>query len=138
MTHPDLAAQWDVQRNGSLTPSMVSAGKCQADSSCPSLHSVPAKRTVASPYTWLFCVHAQLESVLDPASTRRTRRLHDWRAGSGVFPWWLCDGCGHSWQAQAHKRSDGQACPKCAQTRRDRKLRAFLLCLTACCICSDP
>ena len=43
-----------------------------------------------------------------------------------MSPWWHCVECGHSWRAQLQKRSDGQACPVCAQARRDQKLSAPL------------
>ncbi|ADI39231.1 zinc-ribbon domain-containing protein [Waddlia chondrophila] len=34
-------------------------------------------------------------------------------AKSGKRPWWLCNMCGHEWQAPIYHRSNGTACPKC-------------------------
>lgn len=37
--------------------------------------------------------------------------------------WWICSNCGHSWQATINNRSNGTACPKCAQEARNAKKR---------------
>ena len=59
-THPDLIKQWDVKKNGNITPDMVTSGSCEkAWWSCDKGHSWKslikdrARRGVGCPY----CVH---------------------------------------------------------------------------------
>ena len=37
----------------------------------------------------------------------------DVTADSPTVVWWLCDKCGHEWQAAVKDRVAGDACPKC-------------------------
>ncbi len=129
-THPELAAQWDAERNGSLTPQDVVAGshkrvwwRCErghewqaavysrtvSGTGCPvctGKQVLPGVNDLASQYPelsaeWAWERNGELTPErVSPSSNRRV--------------WWRC-ALGHEWQAVVASRTRmGTGCPYCA------------------------
>ena len=134
-THPELAAEWDYEKNYPLTPGDVQygsgkivwwVGKCG--------HSFKAKLNMRSsngtgcPYC---CEsHAKLLSGFNDLATTNPELLSSWdyekngdlkpsmvMKGQHKKVWWT-EKCGHSWQATIYHRVQGRGCPIC---RRESK-----------------
>ncbi len=127
--HPEVAADWDPNRNENRTPDTVAAGSTAlAWWRCPAGHSWKAQiasRTTggcgcpycagrrATPATSLAATHPALAKQWD-----RTRNGDltpaAVRPGSNIAVWWRCP-AGHSWQAPIVRRSRvNSGCPTCA------------------------
>ena len=128
-THPDLAAEWDGEKNGTLTPRQVSAGNNKkawwlcgkghswqasiasraAGCGCP----VCANRVILPGYNDLATTHPDLAAEWDmeknaPLTPQQVSYGYDRKV------WWLCEK-GHSWQAAPKTRVRmGAGCPICA------------------------
>lgn len=128
---PDLAREWDYERNGSLTPDIVTLSSGRKAwwicSKCGHRYeSVIAPRTVkgvgcpacsgrvATETTSLQVTHPELAAewhptkndVLTPASVR---------PGSSRSVWWRCTSCDHEWTAAISSRTKrGTGCPACS------------------------
>ena len=126
--NPKLAAQWDYDRNGGLTPKMVtSSSDCQAWWRCAFGHSWRA--TVKNRIGGTGCPVCTGKQVLtgfnDLASQNpRLAAQWDYDRNDGLTPqmvtsganrqvWWRCT-LGHSWKATVSDRSRGTGCPICA------------------------
>ena len=127
-TNPELAAEWNVEKNGALEPHEVMAGsdrrvwwKCalehewmaavsgrKAGSGCP----VCAGNIYIPGVNDLLTTEPELSSEWDyeknspltPAQVARS---------SNRKVWWKCK-LGHGWQAYIYRRSSGTGCPFCA------------------------
>lgn len=128
-THPQLATQWDAEKNGDLTPEQLSAGshqkiwwRCEKGHSwqaavssrasgcgCP----VCANRVVVPGVNDLATTHPQLAAQWHPTKNgdltpQMVTYGHDRKV------WWMCRK-GHEWQASPHTRVRmGSGCPVCA------------------------
>ena len=127
-THPALAAQWDVKKNGGRTPNYVTAGskavvwwRCSeghswkasicnraAGSGCP----VCAGKQVLEGFNDLATTNPDLASEWDQEKNDDLMPQNV-TAGSPKKVWWKCPR-GHSWQARIADRSVGRGCPVCA------------------------
>lgn len=131
-THPDLAEEWNAQKN-SESPQEFSKGsdrkvwwKCKkcghewpstissrvAGSDCPAC----AGRTVIAGYN-------DLETAVPDAAKlwnykKNISRPTDYTKMSNNSVWWLCPDCGHEWKAVISDISSGKRCPKCAIKKR--------------------
>ena len=134
--HPELAAEWHPFRNGSRTPSDVSAW-CHGEAwwRCAAGHewrAVIASRT-ASKHGCPYCTGSRITlernlAVLYPdvaAEWHPTR--NDGARARDAFPysskkaWWRCRTCGHDWQAVIRSRTRrGAGCPACASSENKR------------------
>lgn len=126
-TDPELAAQWDTEKNGSLRPEHISAGsRKKVWWRCPLGHSwrttvfsrsegtgcpVCAGRVVEKGYNDLVTSHPRLAEQWDH-DKNGSLKPSDIMAGTKRKVWWLC-GEGHSWQATVASRSNGAGCPYC-------------------------
>ena len=74
------------------------------------------------------CPHNSLASkspltALDWDTAKNLGSPHDYTAKSTHRAHWLCDKCGHEWQANIQSRAVlGAGCPLCASKRRKRRL----------------
>lgn len=129
--YPDIAAQWDHEKNGELKPSMVTPfsnrhvwWKCDLGHSFKTQVGI---RTAGSkcPY----CSSRKLLPGFNDLATRNLELAKQWDyAKNGditpdmIMPhankkfWWLCEK-GHSWKEKASLRSKGCGCPYCAGRR---------------------
>ena len=126
--YPDLATEWDVDKNSTL-PDSVTPGsnkkvwwKCSKcghqwqnnpnhrvyrNSGCPACSGRVATESenlsVANPLLckeWNYKRNDNLPSAYRPASSQKV--------------WWLCSVCGFEWKTSISERSNGTGCPCCA------------------------
>ena len=138
---PTLAAEWDAEQNGALTPEDVVAGsarKCWWR--CTAGHSWSAQaRLRAAGHGCPFCA-GQRVSTTNNLAAGSPKVAAEWdtaknasaspseiSAGSRKKYWWRC-AWGHSWEASVASRTClGAGCPDCARGRlhdRPRNRRA--------------
>ena len=127
-THPELAAEWDYEKNAGLIPEEVTAGKdMKAWWRCPRGHSweafiysrkagsgcpVCSGNTLLPGFNDLATVKPELVSEWDYG--RNTDMTPDTvSAGTSRKAWWKCDK-GHGWRASIVSRVGGNNCPVCA------------------------
>jgi Probable Zinc-ribbon domain len=133
---PDIAREWDHQRNGTLTPLGIVATatrnawwQCHLDplhawrasvrdrtrdlSSCPFCSN---RRVCAS--NSLLALHSEIAGEWHPVRNG-VLAADQVTPGSARRVWWLCRRCNRSWQASvANRVSRSSRCPACAvQTR---------------------
>jgi hypothetical protein len=131
---PDVALEWDVAMNTSLTPSDVSAGsnrkvwwRCAAD------HSWSA--SVVSRVSGSGCGKCHGNDVSSGENDLETLRpliASEWdrqrnlpllpsevTISSGKKVWWRCARFGHSWLAPVASRTGGSGCALCSGRRVD-------------------
>lgn len=127
---PEIAAEWDAERNAPLTPDAVCAGSGKRVWwRCPEGHSYRApvaERTRVKPSGCPYCAkHLLLPGVNDP-KTRNPALAAEWDAekngsvrmetlqnSSRYRAWWRC-GRGHSYQASVCSRVYNRTgCPYC-------------------------
>ncbi len=125
--YPLLAKQWHYQKNGTLTPFMVSSGSSQSVWwKCEKGHewkAVIASRNkgVGCPY----CAGKKVSKGFNDLQTVNPDLAKEWNyekndglAPSDVLPnshkkvWWRCKN-GHEWQAIIGNRHRGKGCPEC-------------------------
>lgn len=125
-THPELAAQWDREKNGSLTPDHVTQGSTKSVWwRCDKGHSYEAR--VFSRTSGTGCPYCTGKKVLqgfndltvtDPDLCESWDREKNGEGpetvnrGSHKVVWWKC-GRGHSYEAPVYVRVRGAGCPYC-------------------------
>lgn len=132
-THPEIAKQWDFEKNGSLTPDLVVA---------TSAKKVWWRCKEADDHFWKTEVRVRVEANSCPfCSGRRLSKTNSLRAlrpdvakewhpelnapltpddvivGSTKRAWWICSkNARHVWQTAIEKRGKGnRGCPYCAR-----------------------
>lgn len=130
-THPELAAEWNYEKNGSLTPKMITAGspktvwwkgKCghvwkaslqpraQRDVGCPYC----SNKKVLVGFNDLATTHPILAAEWHPTKNGNLKPT-DIVAGYNGKACWVCQVCGYEWDAQVNSRANaGTGCPLCA------------------------
>lgn len=128
--NPKLVKEWDYERNGNLTPQMVT-GKSGIEAywQCVNGHSWKARISNRAalgedcPYCWgrvasvgetdLATVNPELATQWHPTlNGALTPKMVT--AGSVKKVWWQCpENPKHIWQATVNDRSDGRGCPIC-------------------------
>ena len=125
---PELAAQWDVDKNGNLTPSDVLSGSItRVWWRCLHGHSWSASvhdrvRGNGCPY----CANRKVLPGFNDLATVQPKIAAQWDiekngdlAPSNVLPgsvikvWWRCS-LGHHWLASVNARTSGYNCPYCS------------------------
>lgn len=131
ITHPTLCTEWDYEKNGEVTPDMVTLGSdFKAWWKCENGHEYQS--TVANRVAGKGCPicsgHKVVPGINDLA-TINPKLVEDWdyekntddphtsSPNSSKKAWWKCACCGNEWQAQIHSRNSGVGCPVCARTR---------------------
>lgn len=126
-TQPNIAVQWDHEKNLNLSPEQFSAGsnakvwwKCKLGHSWEALISSRKKngcpycsgRRPISGVNDLLTVNADLVAQWDYEKNGDLRP--DFVASNTTIKvWWRC-GKGHSWQAKVSNRNNGARCPCCS------------------------
>ncbi len=130
---PDIALEWDYEKNGELKPDMLAAGSSQ------SVYWICA----TCGYSWVAqichrvkehtgcpkCAGMVFEKGINDLKTRNPELLIDWdyeeNSKDGIFPSeimynsgkivkWKCHTCGYKWAIQLNKRTvQGNGCIKC-------------------------
>ena len=132
-THPELAAEIDVEKNNGLGPEGIIAGAAKKVWwKCPEGHSYQS--TVDSRCHGSGCGYCSNRKVLDgwnDLATISPELLPDWhptanlpllpqevQAGSAKKVWWRCEK-GHEYRSVVFQRQKGVGCMNCAKTGYD-------------------
>lgn len=128
---PQLAAEWHTERNGQLTPAMISFGSGKKVWwKCGKGHEW--KASVSNRYQGGKCpycsgkkvyyensfafFHPKLSKTMWNAEKNASLAPSDVTAGSGKKVWWKCEK-GHEWIMPVHDASKGYRCPYCSNHR---------------------
>ena len=137
--YPDIAAQWDEEKNGVLHPNNVTAGsnrrvwwKCEKGHSYRAMIAQRVQRGDGCPY----CANRKVLPGFNDLATAAPLVAKQWHetlngaltpemvtAGSHKKAWWQCS-YGHVWKATIYSRAGVQqcGCPVCAgKTKRKTK-----------------
>jgi glutaredoxin len=132
---PDIAREWNFDRNSDLGPDQIVAGSGRAvwwrcskghewesspgyrtrtQTGCPfcSNRRVAKSNSLASEFPALLTEWNHEKNDKDP-STIAPRS--DYKA------WWTCSKCGHEWQARVYSRAQGRGCIKCSYANGSRR-----------------
>lgn len=129
-TDPDIAEEWDYEKNEDLKPSMVTRGsnkkvwwKCKAYGH--SWQAVINNRTkgIGCPY----CSGKKAIQGVNDIATTDPELIAEWdfdknegidigtiMHGSHQKVWWKCTECGYEWEASVSNRAKGKCCPLCS------------------------
>ena len=132
-THPELAKEWDYDKNGNMLPSDYTAGsnekvlwKCQKHghewmasigsrargSGCP----ICSGNVVLVGFNDLESQNPSLAKEWD-YEKNKTLLPSQVTSHSGKIVWWMCSVCGHGWKAEIKSRTAGSGCPFCSHKR---------------------
>lgn len=128
---PQLAAQWDAEKNGSLTPEAVSPNsnrrvwwRCEKGHAYCAVIAYRAQSSSGCPY----CTNRKVLPGFNDLATLEPAVAKEWHptlngaltpemvtVGSRRKVWWQCT-CGHVWKAAIYPRTGKQrsGCPICA------------------------
>lgn len=143
-TSPEVAAQWDYEKNGELDPRTVSpASHDKAWWKCELGHSwksAPYSRTKENGSGCPYCTGRKVLPGFNDLGTLKPGLAEEWyqplngelkpsdvTLGSNKKVWWRC-GERHVWQAAIYARTkpNGTGCPVCAGVAKARKIRYFV------------
>ena len=132
---PEIAAQWDRERNGPLDPGTVLPSshrkvwwRCELGHSW---QAAPFSRTRENSAGCPYCTGKQVLAGFNDLATLKPKLAKEWyqplngglkpedvTLGSNKKVWWRC-GDGHVWQAAVYSRTrrKGSGCPVCAGRR---------------------
>lgn len=129
---PDVAAEWDYEKNGNLKPTDVTAGNDRVVWwRCPLGHSYDAdiRNRVKKGRGCPICSNKEVLVGFNDLATTHPKLASEWcqelngnltpqsvTFGSNKTVWWECDK-GHRWNALITNRSKGIGCPKCKNER---------------------
>ena len=134
---PDIAAQWDYERNGDIDPRNVSASshkkvwwRCEKGHSWQAMVTSRTDKNTGCPCcigrkpipgeTDLATLNPQLAKEWHPTLNGELKPS-EVSPGSSKKVWWCCDK-GHSWQATVALRSNSsRGCPTCNPRRKSSK-----------------
>ncbi len=131
LSNPELASEWDSDKNGTLTPDDVPAGSSRKVYwKCPQGHSyfsvvVARNKGVGCPYC---SGNKVLPGFNDLATTHPAVAAQwDYEKNAPLTPnqviggthYWRCED-GHSWRAITSSRKAGNGCPICAGKKVER------------------
>ena len=130
--NPELASEWNYEKNGDLTPENVTAGSNKKVWwKCKKGHEWQA--IISNRSSGLGCPVCSGHKVLkgeNDLSTINPKLASEWdyekngdltpenvTTSSGKKVWWKCSK-GHEWQATIHNRNKGRNCPICDSERK--------------------
>lgn len=127
---PEIAAEWNYEKNGDLTPSQIAraSGK-EVWWKCKKGHEYQM-RVLNRTAQGQGCPYCSGKRVLpgynDLLTTNPTlaaewnyekndgKTPRDYTKGSKYKAWWRCGECGYEWPAEIEKRNRGTNCPVCS------------------------
>ena len=135
--YPEIASEWNYERNGVLMPEEMLPGsskivwwKCKT---CggewkATIGNRCKKKSTGCPY----CYGRIAYSGKNDLKTVNPDLANEWHPTKNgeitpevILPnsnkkvWWKCKRCGHEWQAVVSNRTKGSKCPKCAQSKKN-------------------
>ena len=131
--NPDIASEWNYDKNGNLKPTDVTAksskkvwwkGKCGHE-----WDAVISSRTGKSQCGCPFCSNKRLLTGYNDLATTNPEITNEWDnekngnlkptdilTGSNKKVWWKCEK-GHSWEASINRRLRPSGCPYCSNKK---------------------
>lgn len=129
---PEIAAEWNYEKNGGLTPQSFTCGSgskvwwtCQEGHSWPATIASRTRVKTGCPY----CAGQKILVGFNDLATTRPDIAEQWHptkngnetpqmytAGSNKKAWWVCE-CGYEWEATIASRTAGHGCTKCGRKR---------------------
>lgn len=132
---PDLALQWNYEKNGSLKPTEVGKGsnkivwwKCEKGHEFQGKINNRTNKKTGCP----ICANRLIIQGINDLKTLRPDLAAEWDEwqndmkptevgiGSNLKVWWICSK-GHRWEAKINDRKRGTGCPICARKLRQKK-----------------
>ncbi len=147
---PELAKEWNYEKNGDLKPTDVTCGsgkrvwwkcsKCGHEwktlifirsrgSECPKCANITRTRN-------MILVH-KFPGINESLQDKKPELASEWnyekngelspdkvKCGSDKKVWWRCQKCGFEWRARINDRNHGFGCPECG--RNHRLIRFYL------------
>lgn len=146
-THPDVAAQWDFERN-TLLPTQVTYAsskkvwwKCEK---CSGSYLMAVSQKGAMHLGCPYCSGNRVLQGYNDLASQCPNIAAEWdyeknniapteiSCGSKRKVWWKCRKCGHSWQAQVYNRTKevrATGCPKCGIQKRSKANSKPVICV---------
>lgn len=131
-THPQVASQWNYDKNGEFNPSDYSIGsKTKVWFTCSLGHDYEQQISSSLKYGCNKCSGHFVITGENDLATLRPYLAAEWHSGkndkspsevmlgSDYKAWWI-DEAGHTWRQGVQVRSRGVGCPKCAQLGYDK------------------
>ena len=126
---PDLAKEWNYEKNGDLLPSQVTCGsakkvwwKCNKGHDYEASISIRNSQNTGCP----ICLNKIVKVGFNDLSSKYPAIAKTWDYekngnitpemvvyGSGKSYWWKCEKCGKSWKTPIRIRVRGHECPNC-------------------------
>ena len=127
---PEIAKEWDYEKNGSLTPEMVSYSSMKVVWwRCKNNHSWSASVNNRNKAGCPICSNRKLLRGYNDLETRNPELVSEWdySKNADLLPnnvlycsphkvWWKCDN-NHSYEASIKTRSRGTGCPFCSNQK---------------------
>lgn len=138
--NPKLASEWHPTLNGDLTPYNVTCGNGnEIWWRCEKRHEW--KASIASRNQGKNCPYCagNLPSeennllVCDPKLCEEwdyennKNKPEEYCPNSNKKAWWKCNKCNHKWEATINSRNNGNGCPRCNQSKGEKKIDEILL-----------
>ena len=140
--YPEIAAEWDYEKNGDLKPSDILPGsektiwwKCDKGHS---YSAFPRSRTVLKTGCPV-CQNKKIQPGYNDLETLHPELANEWNyeKNEGLLPsqvggnggshrkvWWKCNECGHEWQATLASRiSLRTGCPSCYRAKKKANIK---------------
>ncbi len=128
--YPEIAAEWDAEKNGDITPEIVSAHAATKAwwlcNKCGSSWEMPVcKRTQKQGQGCPVCAGVRVIPGINDLETVNPLLAKEWdyelnsslpsevTAHTDKRVHWVCFTCGHQWTAAISVRNTGTGCPKC-------------------------
>lgn len=133
-TNPNLAKEWNYERNGKLIPEMFAANsnvkvwwRCSEGHEWQAVIYMRNGRGTGCPY----CSNNKILPGYNDLNSRCPELMKEWdwnknkeldptliAPGSGKKAWWVCSKCGYEWLAEISSRNKGSGCPNCNKHKR--------------------
>lgn len=140
-TNPEIAEEWDYEKNGNLTPYDVTSGskkkvwwRCKTNSNHSWQATIAKRKTRGCPYCSGYLpdevhnfgtMYPELLSEWD--YSKNTISQFKYTVASGKKVWWICAECGHSWKTSIAKRTCNKTnCPKCNKSKGEIIIHNYL------------
>ena len=131
-THPKLADEWNYEKNGDLTPDMISKGsEKEVWWKCSKGHEWKTRiqKRACSGHGCPYCTNQLVIKGENDLETIKPDFIEEWNyekngnlkpdmisKGSNKKVWWKCSK-GHEWLASTYDRFKGNGCPYCSNHR---------------------
>lgn len=141
--HPDVASEWDYDKNGELKPTQVRPGSSKkvwwiCNKAGHSWDALIAKRALGSQGCPI-CSNRRIVAGINDLATTNPDLAKQYSPGNRLKATevsgrssrkaiWECE-YGHKWEASILKRANGQQCPQCrkeGRIQRAKKSKVFL------------